>query len=135
MPFKKGMNRSGGREKGTANKITTELRSMISDFLTNEWESVMTDFKQLQPKERLIFYERLLQYCIPKNSKVDNDSEENKFEQPIFESVYCYELDLEKIQYQDLKEMIQDSAIFMSNRNKAQIRIELPDNHRQYVSD
>lgn len=108
---------------------------MISDFLTNEWESIVTDFKQLQPKEKLIFYERLLQYCVPKNSKIDNDSQEDKIEQPIFETVHCYELDLEKIQYQDLKEMIEDSAIFMSTKNKAQIRLELPDNHRQYQAD
>ena len=31
-------NNPNGRPKGKPNKITNELRSMISDFLTNEWE-------------------------------------------------------------------------------------------------
>lgn len=124
-----------GRPKGVPNKVTAELRSLLHDFVTEEWEAIKSDFRQLQPKERLIYYEKILQYCIPKNSKSGLDSEEAKIEQPIFETIHCYEIDLEKIQYQDLKEMIQDSEIFMSTRHKAQFRLELPDNHRQYEAE
>jgi len=104
MPFKKGKNRSGGRKKGTPNKITSDLRTMISDFVTEEWENIKGDFKILEPKDRLIYYEKLLQYCLPKNKL-----EVGKItERPIFNGI---DLDVE-----DIPETIR---IF-----------ELPNNHR-----
>lgn len=125
-----------GRPKGVPNKITTELRTMLNDFVTEQWETIKQDFGQLQPKERLIYYEKLLQYCIPKNSKLGLDSEEAKTEQPLFfETVHSYELDLDKIEYQDLKAMIEQSEVFMSTKQNAKVRIELPFNGRQYEAE
>lgn len=121
-----------GRPKNVPNKITTELRSLISKFLSDQWEAITDDFKLLEPKDRLIYYERLLQYCIPKNSKLEIDSEEAKAEQPLFQTVLSYELDLDKVQYPELKEMIEKSEVFMRTNQNATIRIELPNNHRQY---
>jgi hypothetical protein len=121
-----------GRPKGVPNKITSELRSMLNDFVTEQWETIKQDFGRLESKERLIYYEKLLQYCLPKNGKAGLDSEEEKVELPLFETVLCYELDLEKVQYPELKEMIEKSEVFMSSRLGASVRIELPDNYRQY---
>lgn len=135
MPFEKGKLRTGGREKGVPNKITADLRAMLNDFLTVEWELIMQDFKQLELKERLIYYEKLLQYCLPKNNKSSLDSEEVKVEQPIFETVHCYELDLEKIKYPELRQMLEDSEVYRNTKQGALIRIELPDNHRKYESE
>jgi hypothetical protein len=56
----------GGREKGTPNKITSDLRQRINDFLTDNWSSLQTDFDSLDSKEKLFFYEKLLQYGLPK---------------------------------------------------------------------
>ena len=59
-------NNPGGRPAGTPNKVTTTLRQQINNFLNENWEQVRNDFKELEPKERLQFYERLLSYSLPK---------------------------------------------------------------------
>jgi hypothetical protein len=124
-------NNMNGRPKGVPNKITSELRSLLNDFVTEQFESIKQDFGRLEPKERLIYYEKLLQYCLPKSGKGGLDSEEEKVEQPLFfETVHSYELDLEKIEYQDLKLMIEQSEVFMSTKQNAKVRIELPFNDR-----
>ena len=74
--------KSGGRTKGTPNKVTGELRELITDFLQNNWERVQSDFDNLEPKDRLVFYERLLTYSTPKLQSVDNTLI-NKMDMPI----------------------------------------------------
>ena len=67
MGLHKGMtNNIAGRPKGTPNKITADLRSRISDFLNDNWERLQNDFDKIDPKDRLNFYEKLLQYGVPK---------------------------------------------------------------------
>jgi len=58
--------KTGGRGKGTPNKITADLRERIHDFLLENWQFIQDDFKKLDPKDRLLFYEKLLQYGLPK---------------------------------------------------------------------
>lgn len=58
--------KTGGREKGTPNKLTSELRERINNFLNINWNNLQSDFESLDPKEKLMFYERLLQYGLPK---------------------------------------------------------------------
>ena len=60
--FKKG---EGGRPKGKPNKVTGNLREWINDFINNNREQVETDFKALEPKDRLVMFERLLKYTLP----------------------------------------------------------------------
>lgn len=59
-------NNLAGRKFGTPNKITSSMRHNINNFLAENWEQVQADFKALEPKERLIFYEKLLSYGLPK---------------------------------------------------------------------
>ncbi|MDZ4844305.1 MAG: hypothetical protein SH857_02020 [Chitinophagales bacterium] len=58
--------KTGGREKGTPNKVTSELRERINNFLSDKWTAIEKDFESLEPKERLMFYEKLLSYGLPK---------------------------------------------------------------------
>ena len=39
---------------------------MIADFLSENWSSIETDFKGLKSRDRIILYERLLNYALPK---------------------------------------------------------------------
>ena len=58
--------KTGGRQQGTPNKITKDLRERINGFLNDNWNSLQSDFKKLEPKDKLLFYEKLLQYGLPK---------------------------------------------------------------------
>ena len=67
MGLKKGQtNNPAGKPPGTKNKINTELRTMISDFLNCQFETVKNDFHKLEVKDKLKFYTDLLQYGLPK---------------------------------------------------------------------
>ena len=41
-------------------------RNRINDFLEDNWETLQFEFDKLEPKERLMFYERFLQYGLPR---------------------------------------------------------------------
>jgi len=58
--------KTGGRKSGTPNKVTTDLRKRINDFLNDNWDNLQQDFNKLEPKDKLLFYEKLLQYGLPK---------------------------------------------------------------------
>ncbi len=84
MGLRKGQtNNPSGRPKGTPNKITANLRSRINDFLTDNWGNLQNDFDKLEPKERLQFYEKLLQYGLPRlqNTQLSTDFEKLSEEQ------------------------------------------------------
>ncbi len=67
----KGSKKTGGRQKGTPNKATTEMRTWLKDFLDNNQAQIEKDFKALEPAQRLQMFERLLQYTLPKMQSVN----------------------------------------------------------------
>lgn len=68
MAQKKGQTGNpNGRPKGTPNKLTKELRERLSDFLDENWEQIEKDFKTLEPEKRVMLFEKLLQYKLPRN--------------------------------------------------------------------
>jgi hypothetical protein len=71
-------NNKEGRPKGIPNKITTELRILIHEFLSENWDQFKEDFEKLSPKDRAYFYEKLMQYDIPKmqSTQIISDQKE-----------------------------------------------------------
>jgi len=69
--------KTGGRAKGVPNKTTKQLKTMVHNFIADNWETVIKDFNspRLHPRDRLNFIERILKYCIPiigsSNSKLE----------------------------------------------------------------
>ena len=66
MPFKKG--ESGnvtGRPVGTTNKNTNKLRDWITEFLEENKDRVREDWLLLEPKDRIVLFEKLLKYSLP----------------------------------------------------------------------
>lgn len=60
--------KTGGRQKGTPNKATVLGKEVIISLLSDYAESgLMTkDFMNLEPKDRLVIAEKLMQYTMPK---------------------------------------------------------------------
>ena len=72
MGLHKGMtNNPNGRPKGSPNKITSTLREMVSDLLSENYKSIIDDIKQLEPKERVDAWIKLLEYGLPKLQRME----------------------------------------------------------------
>lgn len=73
--------KTGGRQKGTANKVTKMSKQLITELLTDYSDSglMTSDFKALEPKDRMTIAEKLMQYVIPKMQSVGIEvSEDNQ---------------------------------------------------------
>jgi len=72
MGLRKGMtNNINGRPVGSQNKVSADLKQLITDFLNYNWATLQDDFDQLTPKERVYFREKLLQYDVAKKQHTD----------------------------------------------------------------
>ena len=72
MARPKGTKKTGGRQKGSPNKITTAVKDCFKKLLedyTNS-ETFMCDFASLEPKDRLMLVEKLASYVVPKMQSV-----------------------------------------------------------------
>lgn len=67
--------KTGGRQKGTQNKVTTVTKNILSDMLGDYQESgLMTaDFLALEPKDRIQCAEKMMQYILPKMQSTSVD--------------------------------------------------------------
>ena len=60
----------GGREKGTPNRLTKELRTILKDVLYNELEKIEELLESLGPKERLELVIKILHFILTKVDKI-----------------------------------------------------------------
>lgn len=72
MAKAKGSPKTGGRKKGTQNKISLAVKECITKVLTDYTNSdtFLSDFAELEPKERLMIAEKLMNYVVPKMQSV-----------------------------------------------------------------
>jgi len=59
-------NNPHGRPPGKPNKVTGEVREWISQIIDKNRHQFERDLKKLEPKERVVIFEKLLQFVIPK---------------------------------------------------------------------
>ena len=69
-------NKYGGRQKGTPNKLTKELRSVLKDILYQELEQIQEHLETLNPKERVELLIKLMPYALPKVTSVSHTTNE-----------------------------------------------------------
>jgi len=58
--------KTGGRQKGTSNKVTTDLRQLLKEFVTGELNKVDSLLEQVEAKDRLELLVKLLPYTLPR---------------------------------------------------------------------
>lgn len=61
----------GGRKKGTPNKVTKDLRGWLVDVINGHRDTIQADLMAIvEPEKRLMIFEKLMQYVIPKQQAV-----------------------------------------------------------------
>ena len=67
--------KTGGRQKGTQNKVTCLTKEMINNVLAAYHDDgwLTKDFYELEPKERLDVFIKLIGYLLPKPQTVAVD--------------------------------------------------------------
>ena len=63
---KKGTPKTGGRQFGTPNKVTADVKGWINKLIDENKDLLESDLKQLEPKDRWNIIEKLMQYTTPK---------------------------------------------------------------------
>jgi hypothetical protein len=58
--------KTGGRQAGTPNKVTRELRDTLKTVIAAELESVGETLASLPAKERVELLIKLMPYCMPR---------------------------------------------------------------------
>ena len=77
MPFKKyASGNPSGKPLGAKNKTTIEIKEFIVHFISYNIDSIQTNFNELEPKEKLLFIEKLLKYVLPQNFEIETPKEE-----------------------------------------------------------
>ncbi len=71
MPKKGVINNPAGRKKGTPNKATAELKQWIQCLIDDNRIQLEQDLMRLDPKDRWIIVERLMQYTTPKMANIE----------------------------------------------------------------
>lgn len=70
MGKQKGCIKTGGRARGTPNKVTSTLKEFIAELIDSNREQIEKDIRGLKPFQRLAVLERLFSYVIPKQQAV-----------------------------------------------------------------
>jgi len=78
--------KTGGRAKGTPNRLTTTLRETIQEALEAEAGNLPDLLAQLKPSERVAAFTRLAQLVLPPRPQADQEH----IEQPLFAALqFC----------------------------------------------
>lgn len=74
----KGATKTGGRKKGTPNKITRNVKDWLSQLIDKNRLQIERDIKALEPKERLLILEKFMQYTTPKMQSIQTTVDFNQ---------------------------------------------------------
>ena len=57
----------GGRSKGVPNKVSAELKEVLSSYCLNEFQFLSANIERLTLHERIILFSKVLPFVLPKN--------------------------------------------------------------------
>lgn len=76
MSRPKGLEKTGGRQKGTENLLTKELRNILKGLIAQQLETLPEVLNQLDNDKRVDAVIKLLPFVIPKVENVEMDKDE-----------------------------------------------------------
>ena len=71
----KGSAKTGGRQKGSPNKVTIDTRKFIDNLIEKNLPKMEQDLGKIEPRERLSILEKLLQYTIPRLQSISVEAQ------------------------------------------------------------
>ena len=66
----------GGRQKGTPNKLTKEIRTVLKDLIFEELDEIKEHLDSLEPKQRIEIVIKLIPYVLPKVESIIHSANE-----------------------------------------------------------
>jgi len=75
-------NNPNGRPIGSKNKTNDKIRGMVLEFIDQNIDNIQADYDKLEPKERLQFFEKLLNYALPKMQSTELEHWDSSNELP-----------------------------------------------------
>ena len=78
MPFEKGHDKMGGRQKDTANKVTQDLRERMKMIIDGEIDNIqpaLDTIRQDNPVQYVSLVEKLMGYVMPKKKDVTSNDQ------------------------------------------------------------
>ena len=76
MPAHKGHEKAGGRQKGTPNKTTIEVREKLKDIIETQTKYIGPELDKLRkddPQKYLTLLEKFVAYVVPKKRDITSD--------------------------------------------------------------
>ena len=70
--------KTGGRQKGTPNRLTFEARQILLNVLTEEYENLGDLFEALEPVQRIDAIFKLSKFALPSMDKVNTFQAEKR---------------------------------------------------------
>jgi hypothetical protein len=77
----KGLAKTGGRQKGTTNKTSNEIREYYLNLIDENLEQIKSDLQKLEPKERIRIIMELTKFVLPtlKATELTANNSSDKF--------------------------------------------------------
>jgi hypothetical protein len=74
--------KTGGRQANTPNKINAQTRSVIQNLVSDEVQKIPELLDKLKPKDRIELIIKMLPFILPKQSKIELETDS-----PVFQTV------------------------------------------------
>lgn len=79
-----------GRPRGAKTKIKGDILAQVKEFIENNMEDIQEDYDLLEPKEKMQFLIKLLEFAIPKaTAPKEEEAEEYKYPNGMNLLQYC----------------------------------------------
>lgn len=70
-------NNPNGRPKGSGNQINSQTKELIQKFISENFDTIMKDFKELEPKDRIASFLNLMKFVVPPARDTAADQQTN----------------------------------------------------------
>jgi hypothetical protein len=68
--------KTGGRQAGTPNRLTKDIRSVLKDFVHNEMEMLPEHFESLKIEDRIQLLIKIIPFVLPRIKEVSHKDDE-----------------------------------------------------------